>query len=43
MNENATTRTRHWPDDGLPLRTGDTGRLRSIHPAAVLASLMFRR
>ena len=43
MTENATTRTRQWPDDGLPLRTADGGRLRSIHPAAVLASMIIRR
>ncbi len=43
MNQKATTastRTRQWPDDGLPLRTADTGRLRSVHPAAVLASMI---
>lgn len=31
---------RRWPDDGLPPRVADERRTRSLHPTAVLASVL---
>ena len=33
-------RARRWPDDGLPARRSPARRRRSLHPVAVVASLL---